>query len=691
MVPQSDIKAEISTVEAHLTHITRRWHELDEPCLLELVFLTAEDKAQVRQVNHYTPDANGIAMAVDDVRTWNKMGINAYATVNPVSATNRPAPSKRANASQIVASFFHWADADDAQAAENIRNFAGPKCTFHVLTGTTPSLRPHVYWELEDPTFNLNAWSQTQKNIAATLKTDSSVTDPPRIMRVAGSVNWPKPQKEAKGYKPEVVGLHFYEDREPIPSERMARMFPAIRGNSENTPHEGGFQIDTGELPKLDRERAAIKALSGENWNIEVFKLVGSYVRKGMSDGEILALIEPLTIAGYTVADTRDEVQAMIDRTRANPAFEPTLSEETKSVSFDHPPADAAAAAWRVQTAAEFTADFVAPEYLIDGVIQRGRLYTLTAPTGSGKTAVMLYIAEAMASGSAVCGRDTEAGDVLYLAGENPDDVRARIIATLAQAETPAAASRMHFIPGTFSIRQDMKLIQEALEALPNCNLVVIDTLAAYFDGDDSNSNAQMLDFARVVRKITEGTGKPAVVMPAHPVKNAAKTNLTPMGGSALLNEVDGNLCLWKRETAVELHWQGKHRGADFEPLNFELVGITSEKVKDAKGRLMPTVMARPLLETRALEIAVDALSAEDRLILNIEKYEAQSIAQRCVEIGMVNKDGKAKKTNLMRILEKLEKEKLIQRFRTNWELTARGQRAADIIKSGGEFAEELA
>nr|WP_283258481.1 AAA family ATPase [Pseudomonas sp. GX19020] len=55
---------------------------------------------------------------------------------------------------------------------------------------------------------------------------------------------------------------------------------------------------------------------------------------------------------------------------------------------------------WRIQSAADFVADFVAPEYIIDGVIRREMVYTLTAPTGSGKTAVMLYSAIAIADGA---------------------------------------------------------------------------------------------------------------------------------------------------------------------------------------------------------------------------------------------------------------------------------------------------
>jgi hypothetical protein len=158
--------------------------------------------------------------------------------------------------------------------------------------------------------------------------------------------------------------------------------------------------------------------------------------------------------------------------------------------------------------------------------------------------------------------------------------------------------------------------------------------------------------------------------------------------GSALLNEVDGNLCLWKRDAAVELHWQGKHRGAEFAPLMFEMKGVQSELVKDSKGRIMPTVMAVPLLEARAMQIAEMAVSMEDRLLLNIEANDAQSIRQRCVEIGMVNKDGKANSTGLTRVLEKLQGEKLVSRLRSNWMLTEKGEKAVQIIRDGGSIVD---
>ena len=668
-------------IEKDLAYMTRRWSELGQDVWLELrAFRDGDIKTgKFRHLALYE--------AVDWAEDFNARGYSLYAVRNPI----RNEVSGSASDTDIVAAFYLWADCDDSAAAGNVLRFDGPKWSASVTTGTIPETRAHTYWELDMPCTNMDEWRSMQETIAAHFGSDSTVVNPSRIMRVGGTVTYPAEHKVKRGYIKEVTTIRteYDEARPPVTITQMTRVFgeraPAVVGKSA-----AGLQIDTGLQESMDRERAKIKALSGQEWNAEVLRLVGSYVRKGLSDSEIHALTDPLTLDGYTTADTCAEVQGIIDRTRSNPKFEMA---EKPTPNFDHAPAtfniatdapaattDTPAPKWSLQSAKDFTADFVAPEYLIDGVVQRGRLYTLTAPTGSGKTAVMLYAGTAMSRGEKVCDRDTEAGDVIYMAGENPDDVRGRVIATMDAQKISPDECRLHFIPGTFNIRQDTQLILDAIEALPNVTLVIVDTLAAYFDGDDSNSNAQMLDFARVLRRLTTAKSKPAVIVPAHPVKNAVKNNLTPMGGSSLLNEVDGNLCLWKRDAAVELHWQGKHRGADFDPLMFEIKGVESDLVRDSKGRIMPTVMAIPLLETRALEIATKAHTVKERLLLSIDNSDCLSITQRCVDVGLVNDAGNAKKSSMANLLGEVVEEKLVKRILNNWFLTDKGKQAVHII-----------
>ena len=81
-----------------------------------------------------------------------------------------------------------------------------------------------------------------------------------------------------------------------------------------------------------------------------------------------------------------------------------------------------------IQTSEEFAANFLPPEYLIDGLVQRRFIYALTGPTGTGKTCVAIRIAAHCALGKSLDGREVEKVRVLFFAGENPDDVRMRWI-----------------------------------------------------------------------------------------------------------------------------------------------------------------------------------------------------------------------------------------------------------------------
>lgn len=180
------------------------------------------------------------------------------------------------------------------------------------------------------------------------------------------------------------------------------------------------------------------------------------------------------------------------------------------------------------------------------------------------------------------------------------------------------------------------------------------------------------------MRGLTQLPSKPAVIMPAHPVKNATRQNLTPKGGSSLLNEVDGNLTIWNSDGLLSFYWQGKHRGPDFEPLTLEFETYQSDLLRDRKGRHIPTVLAKPVLTLRATQIARETLSLEDRLLLNISDDTGLTKRQRADALGI-------SPTRCQRMIDRLREQKLIKKFRAKWELTKDGERAVSDIINGEE------
>ena len=165
--------------------------------------------------------------------------------------------------------------------------------------------------------------------------------------------------------------------------------------------------------------------------------------------------------------------------------------------------ADAERAASVIKSSAEFVAGFEPPNHLIDGLVQRRFCYSLTGPTGSGKTAVSLLLSAHVALPLPIGGREVEQGRVLYFAGENPDDVRMRWIAMAEHMGFDLNNIDVYFVPGVFKIEELDARIRQEIDVLGGVSLVIIDTSAAYFGGDSENDNVQMGAHARQLRNLT--------------------------------------------------------------------------------------------------------------------------------------------------------------------------------------------
>ena len=272
-----------------------------------------------------------------------------------------------------------------------------------------------------------------------------------------------------------------------------------------------------------------------------------------------------------------------------------------------------------------FLAEYEPLEYALEPIIRTGSLYTLTAKTGAGKTAWLISVALAIASGrNEILNMQVERGRVALLTFENPDDVRMRLKVSswFLNVDIGDLIDKLLILDVKVKPEEAFAQLEAAAKDGP-LRLVLVDTLAAFFDGDNINDNVQGGGFMRRLRPITRLPGRPAVVVAAHPVKNAVQENLLPYGGGAILNEVDGNLTLWRRSEGtggvVELHWQGKLRGLEFDPIPFRFEITTSPEVTDAKGRevalptMLPVVVSSDDIEARAkveINVSVALLKA---------------------------------------------------------------------------------
>jgi AAA domain len=306
-----------------------------------------------------------------------------------------------------------------------------------------------------------------------------------------------------------------------------------------------------------------------------------------------------------------------------------------------------------LRSSAEFIAGFKPPDYLLDGILQRRFIYSFTARTGGGKSAVALLLTASVALGQPIGGREVQKGRALYFAGENPDDIRMRWIAEGQHMGFDPEQVDVYFIAGTFKISEMAQRIAQEIEGVGAFDLIVVDTSAVYFEDDDENSNTQAGVHARRLRGLVSLPGEPSVVVLCHPTKHAKVENLLPRGGGAFIAEMDGNLTATNVDGVVTVYWEGKFRGPDFAPITFQLKTVTHERLNDSRGRLIPTVIAVHLSEDAQEEIAALARSDENLVLAEIVTKPDQSYAQIAQALGWKVRDGSPHKVKVLRCVEK--------------------------------------
>lgn len=316
-------------------------------------------------------------------------------------------------------------------------------------------------------------------------------------------------------------------------------------------------------------------------------------------------------------------------------------------------------------TSREFVSGFVPPDYLVDGLMQRRYVYSLTGKTGAGKTAIALLLTAQLSRGLAFGPHDIDQGNTLYLAGENPDDIRMRWIAMgEAMGYEPGELS-VQFTDGCKPIDQ---IVSSAAGECELLDLVVVDTAATFFDGTDENDNVQMLAYAKKLRQLSQLPGQPTVLVLCHPIKSASNDNLEPRGGGSFLNEMDGNFTARLKDGVIEMHWHKKFRGRDFEPISFHL------------GRAIHTVMVRPRSDADRADVEEKARRDEDAILIVLDTSFDGLQADLATTLGWFHSSGSPAKSRVHRALQNLLDDGLVRKERDKYVLTTRGEKEAKRV-----------
>jgi hypothetical protein len=121
------------------------------------------------------------------------------------------------------------------------------------------------------------------------------------------------------------------------------------------------------------------------------------------------------------------------------------------------------------------------------------------------------------------------------------------------------------------------------------------------------------------------------------------------------------------------MHWQGKLRGIEFEPVKFRFEGMTSPDVKDVKGREVRLPVLRPMTDA----------DAEQRESAEVKKTAAVLRAMAADPAGSLTSLAAATglhRSSVERVIKRLahqDQGKLTKNIAGRWTLTKAGRGTA--------------
>jgi hypothetical protein len=318
----------------------------------------------------------------------------------------------------------------------------------------------------------------------------------------------------------------------------------------------------------------------------------------------------------------------------------------------------------RVIGAGTFMRTYAPISYTIDGQL----------PSGFLTFAQILTLAVSMNRPN-IIGAEVEPGRVAYVTLENPIDFKMKLAVGchVHNITFNDIEPRLAIIEGRDTPEQIIDGLRLDAEANGSFQHVNIDTLQAGFaaaGGGKFNDNEAILSYVMRLRALTGLPGQPSVLVLCHPTKNATEDDLQPYGGGATVNELDGNLTLWKA-SQIKLHHTDKLRGPTFEPKYFRIEKCSCPDIVDNKGRQILLPVMRPITETDAEERKTQEGNVELALLKTMIENEEGTQRDWAFKIGKGQ-------SSVGFLLKKLEKDKYVSASFGKWHITTKGRNAVE-------------
>lgn len=555
------------------------------------------------------------------------------------------APFARAQDSDVLVLTCAYVDLDDPGAAGAAKDIYGlDKPTLIVLTGRAPHVRAQMWWKLEEPIANSDWWPNLLRGIMHKLNGDSTVTNPSRVMRLAGSIAWP-----VKGGRT-VELTSIAPLREPGPSlydvEHLAITFPPM-AEIAHTATPTALTHTTNSLGLADKVMDGREAYMRDTIAACLVEYIGT-TGAAPNAQELYDLAWPqyerkvdLTRAGrgpeefaekcaYTIKRfERGDIHGAETLEAAIAAY--ARKERARAEAGISPPANILPQP-AVQNSAIKTASFYTlltenvieePDYIEPGFAGPGNFVLIAGPPKAQKSFLLQEMLVSCATGTPFLMNTftvVRPLRVFYLQAEMNRKLlrkRAREFSMLSPDERELlktnliVSERFHMILNEDGVKTAIATIRAAFPNEPP-DIIAVDPLANVFDQENENDNAQLMRFltARIEAVRQAINPMAAVVMVHHATKRSAEDMardpfVAIRGASALRGYYDSAIVIFRaseESKARKVHFELRS-GESPEPMLVELAGGRFQTISQASPIDKP--MARQMLA--ALKEAWDA------------------------------------------------------------------------------------
>jgi hypothetical protein len=290
-----------------------------------------------------------------------------------------------------------------------------------------------------------------------------------------------------------------------------------------------------------------------------------------------------------------------------------------------------------VQDYDEFTKMDEGLEYIVDDLILEGSFIAIAAIPGHGKTAVAVTLAVCVASGTPFGDHETTMSKVLYLAGENPGDVKRRfpVACQVLGIDEELVRQNLKFIAISMPLEDEANLnriIDDAIEH-GSYGLIIVDTKIAYSNATNENDAAQGQKFAEACFRLKGELSKSLVVL-AHAAKATDKDNVTSRGSGAIYAAVDCEWACWMdlNSPVIQL-FPNKVRGDRWLRMYLEAQKNTIPELVTKRGKEIWTVTAVPMEPVE--HAATDGPKAQARRELKGANRIGLAALAACQNVGV--------------------------------------------------------